>query len=60
MRQNYTGYSMYAPMDGVSVGYTPDGFVPGNYASDGFPYNFQRPDWGLYGVRPRTVYININ
>ena len=28
-RQNYTGYAMYAPMEGVSTGYYPNGSLAG-------------------------------
>ncbi|MFO1140943.1 MAG: hypothetical protein U1E59_00910 [Amaricoccus sp.] len=62
-RQNYTGYSMYAPMSGISTGYYPGGVLPGGgYLSGGFPYTFRR--WGDYGgsnvVVVRPGYVNIN
>ena len=61
-RQNYTGYTMYAPMEGVSTGYYPNGVLPGGgYLSGGFPYTFRR--WGGGGgnvVVVRPDYVNIN
>ena len=69
-RQNYTGYSMYAPMSGLSTAPYPDGRLPGGYPGYGFPYTFGRPS--LYGadghggfggakvvvIRPETVNID--
>ncbi len=61
-RQNYTGYTMYAPMEGVSNGYYPNRLLPGGgYLSRGFPYTFGR--WGDGGsnvVVVRPGYVNIN
>jgi hypothetical protein len=63
-RQNYTGYTMYEPLSGISTGYWPDGVLPGGgYLSGGFPYNFGR--WGdsqgdVVVVRPNYVNINVD
>ena len=71
-RQNYTGYTMYAPMSGLSTAPYPDGRLPGGYLGYGFPYTFGRPGldggygYGSYGrakvvvIRPETVNIDVN
>jgi hypothetical protein len=65
-RQNYTGYTMYAPLSGLSTAAYPDGRLPNGILGYGFPYNFGRP--ALHGgtgrakvvvVRPENVDINV-
>jgi hypothetical protein len=68
-RQNYTGYTMYAPMSGLSTAAYAGGGVPGGPLGLGFPYTFARPSLygGGYGslpgakvvlIRPETVNID--